>query len=189
MMPASCLPLPSPTPSPRKKPAVVPLGSCVACSGGGRHPNTNPHPTLTPTLRLALPLTLSLTLTLTRTRTPTHLRGVAHARIHYRLHLQIGQRVAVPVRGLGRRSSVSVGPLEGWLMASKRLGPLPRIRWAALGRGCGREGGVGRCRWRGRPSSQPASAYGLASLLGFCMPWLGLGLGLGLALGLGDPSG
>jgi hypothetical protein len=25
-------------------------------------------------------------------------------------------------------------------MASKRLGPLPRSRWAALGRGCGREG-------------------------------------------------
>ena len=25
-------------------------------------------------------------------------------------------------------------------MASKRLGPLTRIRWAALGRGCGREG-------------------------------------------------
>jgi len=30
--------------------------------------------------------------------------------------------------------------LKGWLMASKRLGPLPRMRWAALGRGCGREG-------------------------------------------------
>ena len=25
-------------------------------------------------------------------------------------------------------------------MASKRLGPLPRMEWAALGRGCGREG-------------------------------------------------
>ena len=30
--------------------------------------------------------------------------------------------------------------MEGWLVASRRLGPLPRIRWAALGRGCGREG-------------------------------------------------
>ena len=30
--------------------------------------------------------------------------------------------------------------MKGWLMASKRLGPLPRMRWAALGRGCGREG-------------------------------------------------
>ena len=26
-------------------------------------------------------------------------------------------------------------------MASKRLGALPRIRWSALGRGCGKEGG------------------------------------------------
>ena len=25
-------------------------------------------------------------------------------------------------------------------MAPKRLGPLPRMKWAALGRGCGREG-------------------------------------------------
>ena len=32
------------------------------------------------------------------------------------------------------------GPLEGWLVASKRLGPLPRMKWAALGRGCGSEG-------------------------------------------------
>ena len=30
--------------------------------------------------------------------------------------------------------------MKGWLMASKRLGPLPRMRWATLGRGCGREG-------------------------------------------------
>ena len=30
--------------------------------------------------------------------------------------------------------------MEGWRVASKRLGPLPRMKWAALGRGCGREG-------------------------------------------------
>ena len=47
---------------------------------------------------------------------------------------------AVPVRGLGRRSAALRGPLEGWWVASKRLGPLPRIRRGALGRGCGREG-------------------------------------------------
>ena len=32
------------------------------------------------------------------------------------------------------------GPLEGWWVASKGLGPLPRIRRGDLGRGCGREG-------------------------------------------------
>ena len=32
------------------------------------------------------------------------------------------------------------GPLEGWWVAATRLGPLPRIRRGALGRGCGREG-------------------------------------------------
>ena len=32
------------------------------------------------------------------------------------------------------------GPLEGWRVASKRLGALPRIKRGALGRGCGREG-------------------------------------------------
>ena len=31
-------------------------------------------------------------------------------------------------------------PLEGWLVASKRLGPLHRIKRGALGRDCGREG-------------------------------------------------
>ena len=32
------------------------------------------------------------------------------------------------------------GPLEGWQVALKRLGALPRIRRGAQGRGCGREG-------------------------------------------------
>ena len=32
------------------------------------------------------------------------------------------------------------GPLEGWWVASKRLGALSRIKRGALGRGCGREG-------------------------------------------------
>ena len=30
--------------------------------------------------------------------------------------------------------------MEGWRVASKRLGALPRIRRGAVGRGCGREG-------------------------------------------------
>ena len=29
--------------------------------------------------------------------------------------------------------------MEGWRVASKRLGALPRIKRGALGRGCGRE--------------------------------------------------
>ena len=34
------------------------------------------------------------------------------------------------------------GPLKGWLMASKAAGAAAQdITWAALGRGCGREGG------------------------------------------------
>ena len=32
--------------------------------------------------------------------------------------------------------------MEGWRVASKRLGPLPRIKRGALGHGCGREGSV-----------------------------------------------
>jgi hypothetical protein len=47
----------------------------------------------------------------------------------------------VPVRGLGRRSAALRGPLEGWRVASKWLGALPRIRRGGLGRGCRREGG------------------------------------------------
>ena len=31
-------------------------------------------------------------------------------------------------------------PLEGWLVASKGLGPLPRRRGSALAHGCGRGG-------------------------------------------------
>jgi hypothetical protein len=38
------------------------------------------------------------------------------------------------------RTSASGRPLEGWRVASKGLGPLPRMKWAALGRGCGSEG-------------------------------------------------
>ena len=62
---------------------------------------------------------------------------------------------AVPASGLGRRSAALGGPLEGWLVASKRLGALPRISgapWAVAVAGRA----VGRCRCRGRPSSQPA---------------------------------
>ena len=32
--------------------------------------------------------------------------------------------------------------MEGWLVASKGLGPLPRVKWAALAHGCGRGGRV-----------------------------------------------
>ena len=42
--------------------------------------------------------------------------------------------------GLGRRFAALGGPLEGWRVASKRLGALPRIRRGALGRGYGKEG-------------------------------------------------
>ena len=34
------------------------------------------------------------------------------------------------------------GPLEGWRVASKGLGPLPRRRGSALAQGCGRAGRV-----------------------------------------------
>ena len=44
--------------------------------------------------------------------------------------------------GLGRRSSALGRPLEGWRVASKGLGPLPRRRGSALAHGCGRGGRV-----------------------------------------------
>ena len=47
---------------------------------------------------------------------------------------------AVPVCGLGCRSTALGGPLEGWQVALKRLAALPRTRRGAQGRGCGREG-------------------------------------------------
>ena len=42
--------------------------------------------------------------------------------------------------GFGRRSSALGGPLEGWQVASKGLGPLPRRRGSALALSCGRGG-------------------------------------------------
>ena len=57
------------------------------------------------------------------------------------MHLQLlGDELGVPVRGLARRSAALGRPLEGWRVASKRLGALPRIQRGALGRGCGMEG-------------------------------------------------
>ena len=59
--------------------------------------------------------------------------------------LRLGQAVheaAVPVSGLGRRSSVSGRPSEGWRVASKGLGPLSRRRGSALAYGCGMGGRV-----------------------------------------------
>ena len=48
----------------------------------------------------------------------------------------------VPASGLGRRSSALGRPLEGWRVASKGMGPLPRRRGSALAHGCGRGGRV-----------------------------------------------
>ena len=42
--------------------------------------------------------------------------------------------------GSERRTLVSGRPLEGWRVASKGLGPLPRTRGSALALGCGRSG-------------------------------------------------
>ena len=50
--------------------------------------------------------------------------------------------VDVPVSGLGRRSAVSGRPLDGWRVASKGMGPLPRRRGSALAQGCDRGGRV-----------------------------------------------
>ena len=44
-------------------------------------------------------------------------------------------RGVVPVSGLGRRSSALGRPLEGWRVASKRLGALPKAKRGVLGRG------------------------------------------------------
>ena len=49
---------------------------------------------------------------------------------------------SVPVSGLVRRSSAVGRPLEGWRVASKGLGPLPRRRGSALALGCGGGGRV-----------------------------------------------
>ena len=46
----------------------------------------------------------------------------------------------MPVSGFGRRSAALGGPLEGWRVASKGLGALPRTRGSTLAHGCGREG-------------------------------------------------
>jgi hypothetical protein len=43
--------------------------------------------------------------------------------------------VGVPVSGLGRRSSALGRPLEGWRVASKRPGALPKAKRGVLGRG------------------------------------------------------
>ena len=55
--------------------------------------------------------------------------------------LVVVARVAVPVSELGHRSAALVGPLEGWLVASKRLGALPKAKRGVLGRAWGRKGG------------------------------------------------
>ena len=41
---------------------------------------------------------------------------------------------------MARRSSALGGPLEGWRVASKRLGALPKAKRGVLARDCGRGG-------------------------------------------------
>ena len=69
--------------------------------------------TLTIALALALALTVTVTLTLTLTCGPRREAASACA-------------LTIPVRGLGGRSAALGGPLKDRLVASKRLGPLPR---------------------------------------------------------------
>ena len=70
----------------------------------------------------------------------------AAAREHALLRVVAARLLAaaehVPVSGLARRSAALRGPLEGWRVASKRLGPLPRRRGSALAHGCDRCGRV-----------------------------------------------
>ena len=82
-------------------------------------------------------------------------------------------------------------PLEGWLVASKRLGPLPRIKRGALGRGCGREGSGALplasaaavstgLRVLKRCSHEMRSSYVLTK-----RAWVGVGWGDGVGVGVG----
>ena len=61
-----------------------------------------------------------------------------------------------PCKRNGRRSAALVGPLEGWRVASKRLGPLPRRRGSTLWPMAVAGVATWCCRWRGRPPCQPA---------------------------------
>ena len=53
-----------------------------------------------------------------------------------------GNAGSLPVSGLRRRFAALGGPLDGWQVASKQLGPLLRKRGSALAFGCGRGGRV-----------------------------------------------
>ena len=70
---------------------------------------------------------------------PELVTGVMRARVRVRVSVRVRVRVRVrvgaQVLSLGR-------PLEGWQVASKRLGPLTRRRGSALALGCGRGGRV-----------------------------------------------
>ena len=95
--------------------------------------------------------------------------------------------------GWGAELQSREGPLEGWRVASKRLGPLPRIRWAALGRGCGRGGPWGAAAAEAgrhlnpREGTPPQRPLPYRRCLG-PHAWLGLGSGVGAGLGLGCPN-
>ena len=98
--------------------------------------------------------------------------------------------------------------MEGWQVASKGLGPLPRRRGSALARGCGRGGRVvlplaraaavsTGLRVRGGEEVRGAARHARVAdeLVGGGVEtgqrhrdraaWLGLGLGLGVGVGLG----
>ena len=66
-----------------------------------------------------------------------------HVRRHpHHLASLLGPVDRVSVSGSGRRSAALRGPLEGWRVASKGLGPLPRRRGSAPACGCDRSGRV-----------------------------------------------
>ena len=89
-------------------------------------PNPNPNPNPNPSAPLA---DLG---GVTDDEPPLRVRRLHEAaalRHRHRARLQpllARRRAHVPVRWLGRRSAASGGPLEGWRMAARRLGPLPK---------------------------------------------------------------
>ena len=70
----------------------------------------------------------------------------------------LARALGIPASGLGRRPSVSWRPLERWRVASEGLGPLPRRKGSALGRGCDTGGRVA-LRLARAAACQPARGY------------------------------
>ena len=96
-------------------------GRAPSSRGSRPNPNPNPNPNPSPNPN--------------PNPNPNHLRVGARTRV-----LRAADDAQVPASGLGRRFSALGGPLEGWRVASKGLGPLPRTRGSTLAHGCGREG-------------------------------------------------